>query len=449
MKRLVLILLLSAGLVAALVTVPPMRGDFTVAHWGAEGPGFVAVVGIDNEPHNITLFTKEGFDSWMKKNPGTAVYNGMLRRGDMLIIETPPGRYVLAVYPQPISGGNKTQTYAKSYSGWAPVGIMSLPKEPQSFGAAAGYFEIRSFRARNADEVKDGASIQLNAIVALELADGGRQYYSVQNILALRTDEKKHNFVVNIFNDTSKSRDFTGEVKGKGKLYWHAAALSYYGYTTREEQYSLPFSGFLIVNVSAVGGVAKIDFGYNVGGGVVWYDSVAIKPYAPVERAYILAGHAVTPIRTIASLELVLCGYGVATESPGTSSILSTSIASLYAELEDVDVSLALLVWDGGRWRPAPRIFNFGFNTAEAVSLNVEAQLVNGTMHIAKGAFKPMLLAEEPPEPDIPPPNASTAPKPQVDSWLFTTVAVAVVLMFLAVYKAGSALIDRLAGRRR
>jgi hypothetical protein len=49
-----------------------------------------------------------------------------------------------------------------------------------------------------------------------------------------------------------------------------------------------------------------------------------------------------------------------------------------------------------------------------------------------------MLLAEEPPEPDIPPPNASTAPKPQVDSWLFTTVAVAVVLMFLAVYKAVS-----------
>lgn len=434
MKRLVLILLLSAGLAAALITVPPMLGDFRVAYKWAEGPGFVVVVGVDYVLRNVTLFTEEGFDSWMKDKPGMAVYNGMLRRGDVLIIETPPGRYVLAVYPQPISGGNKTQTYAKSYSGWAPVGIMSLPKEPQSFGAAAGYFEIRSFRARNADEVKDGASIQLNAIVALELADGGRQYYSVQNILALRTDEKKHNFVVNIFNDTSKSRDFTGEVKGKGKLYWHAAALSYYGYTTREEQYSLPFSGFLIVNVSAVGGVAKIDFGYNVGGGVVWYDSVAIKPYAPVERAYILAGHAVTPIRTIASLELVLCGYDV--DSP-------------RAELEDVDVRLALLVWDGGRWRPAPRIFNFGFNTAEAVSLNVEAQLVNGTVHIAKGAFKPMLLAEEPPEPDIPPPNASTAPKPQVDSWLFTTVAVAVVLMFLAVYKAGSALIERLAERRR
>jgi hypothetical protein len=285
---------------------------------------------------------------------------------------------------------------------------MSLPKEPQSFGAAAGYFEIRSFRARNAGEVKDGVSIQLNTIVALELADGGRQYYSVQNILALRTDEKKHNFVVNIFNDTSKSRDFTGEVKGKGKLYWHAAALSYYGYTTREERYSLPFSGFLIVNVSAVGGVAKIDFGYNVGGSVVWYDSVTIKPYAPVERAYILAEHAVTPIYTIASLELVLCGYDV--DSP-------------RAELEDVDVRLALLVWDGGRWRPAPRIFNFGFNTAEAVSLNVEAQLVNGTVRIAKGAFKPMLLAEEPPEPNIPSPHASTAPKPQVDSWLLLAAA--------------------------
>jgi hypothetical protein len=64
--RLALLLLLSAGLLSALITVPPMRGDFTVAHWGAEGPGFVAVVGIDDEPHNITLFTKEGFDRWMK-----------------------------------------------------------------------------------------------------------------------------------------------------------------------------------------------------------------------------------------------------------------------------------------------------------------------------------------------------------------------------------------------
>jgi hypothetical protein len=303
---------------------------------------------------------------------------------------------------------------------------MSLPKEPQSFGAAAGYFEIRSFRARNAGEVKDGASIQLNAIVALELDGGGKQYYSVQNILALRTDEKKHSFVVNIFNDTSKSRGFTGEVKGKGKLYWHAAAPSYYGYTTRDEQYSLPLAGFLIINVSAVGGVAKIDFGYNVGGGVVWYDSVTIKPYAPVERAYIFAGHAVTPIYTIASLELVLCGYDV--DSP-------------RAELEDVDVRLALLVWDGGRWRPAPRIFNFGFNTAEKVSLNVEARLVNGTVHVAKGAFKPMLLAEEPPEPDIPPPNAIT--KPQIDSWLLIAVAVFIFVV------AGGIWISRRANRAR
>lgn len=450
MKRLVLILLLSAGLLSAFITVPPMRGDFTVAHWGAEGPGFVAVVGIDNEPHNVTLFTKESFDWWMKKNPGTAVYNGMLRRGDVLIIETPPGRYVLAVYPLPFLRG-RTQTYAASYSGWAPVGVMSLPREPSAFGAAAGYFEVRMLKARGFEYGRrpgiNGTSIQLNAMVVAELADGGRQYYFVQNVLGLLTDDRKYRFTVNIINHTSKSRDLSrGAVNGRGGVYW-SIYTSFYGYETRKEQYSLPFSGFLIVNVSAVGGVAKIDFGYNVGGGVVWYDSVAIKPYAPVERAYILAGHAVTPIRTIASLELVLCGYGVATESPGTSSILSTSIASLYAELEDVDVSLALLVWDGGRWRPAPRIFNFGFNTAEAVSLNVEAQLVNGTVRIAKGAFKPQLLAEEPPEPDIPPPGAAT--KPQVDSWLFTTVAAAVVLLFLAVYKAGSALIERLAERRR
>jgi hypothetical protein len=417
--RAVLLLLLSAGIVFAFITVPPMFGDFNIARWGANGPGFVVAVGIDDEPHNITLFTEEGYDLWKKDKPGTAVYNGMLRRGDVLIIETPPGRYVLAVYPLPLFFG-KTQTYASSYSGWAPVGVMSLPKEPQSFGAAAGYFEVRRLKARNEGEVKDSASIQLNAIAVLELADGGRQYYFVQNVLDLYTDAEKYRLVAAIFNDTL-SRSFTGLVKGSGKIRWHVSAFSYYGHATREERYSLPLAGFLLINVTAAGGVVKIDFGYNVGGGVVWYDSVTIRPYAPVEKAYILAGHAVTPIRTIASLELVLCGYDV--DSP-------------RAELEDVDVRLALLVQNGSAWRPAPRIFNFGFNTAEAVSLNVEAQLVNGTVRIAKGAFKPQLLAEEPPEPDIPPPGAAT--KPQVDSWLFTTVAAAVVLLFLAVYKAVS-----------
>jgi hypothetical protein len=423
--RLALLLLLSAGLLSAFITVPPMYGDFRVAYKWAEGPGFVAVVGIDDTPRNITLFTEEGFSRWMKDKPGTAIYNGVLRRGDVLIIETPPGRYVLAVYPQPISG-NKTQTYAKSYSGWAPVGVMSLPREPITTSAAAGYFEIHRLKARNEGEVKDGASIQFNTIVVLELADGGRQYYFVQNVLDLYTDTEKYRFVATIFNHTSKSGSFTSEVKGRGKFYWHIYAWSYYGYATREERYSLPFSGFLIINVSSVGGVARIDFGYSVGRGAVWYDSVMIKPYVSVERAYILAGHAVTPIRTIASLELVLCGLNA--DSP-------------RAELEEVDVRLALLVWDGAGWRSPPRLYNFGFNTAEMVSLNVETRLINGTVHITRGAFKPLLLAEEPPEPDIPPPSAAF--KPHTDSWLLVTVAALILVT------AGGIWIRRRASRAR
>ncbi|MFZ8811192.1 MAG: hypothetical protein ACO2PN_24190 [Pyrobaculum sp.] len=170
--RLAPLLLLSACAAFALITVPPMYGDFRVAYKWAEGPGFVAVVGIDHIPRNVTLFTEEGFNSWMKDKPGAAVFNGVLRRGDFLIIETPPGRYVLAVYPQPISG-NRTQTYAKPYSGWAPVGVTSLPREPTAFGAAAGYFEIHRLKVRNEGEVKDGASVQLNAIVVFELAAAG------------------------------------------------------------------------------------------------------------------------------------------------------------------------------------------------------------------------------------------------------------------------------------
>ncbi len=436
--RLAFLPLLFASVALALITVPPMYGDFRIARWSVEGPGFVAVVGIDDVPRNVTLFTEEGYELWKKDMPGTAVYNGILRRGDVLIIETPPGRYVLAVYPLPFVGG-RTQTYASSYSGWAPVGVMSLPREPTAFSAAAGYFEIHKLKARNEGEVKDGASVQLNAIVVLELADGGRQYYFVQNVLNLYTDAEKYRFVAAVFNHTLSGR-FTGLVKGGGKILWHVSAPSYYAYATREERYALPFAGFLLINVSAAGGATRIDFGYNVGGGVVWYDSVVIKPYAPVERAYILAGPVVTslrpanvlitpfstPVGTIASLELVLCGLDA--DSP-------------RAELVDVDVRLALLVWDSARWRPAPRIFNFGFNTAEMVSLNVETQLVNGTVRITRGAFKPMLLAEEPPEPDVPPPDAKF--KPQAGGWLLIAVASFIFVV------AGGVWIRRRASRAR
>ncbi len=395
--RLALLLLLSAGVAFVLITVLSMYGDLDVAYWSVEGPGFVAVVGIDDTPRNVTLFTEERFIWWMKGKPGTTVYNGMLRRGDFLIIETPPGRYVLVVHPLPFVGG-RTQTYIKSYSGWAPVGVMSLPREPLAVGAAAGYFEVRNLKARGFEYGMrpgiNGTSIQLNAIVVLELADGGKQYYFTQNSVGLLSDDERYDFVVNIFNFTSMEDLSRGAIAGRGRIYRFYGWV-YYGYWTCERRLSLPLAGFLIINVTAAGGVARIDFGYNVGGGVVWYDSVTIRPYAPVERAYILAGHAVTPTRYIASLELVLCGYDA--DSP-------------WAELEDVDVRLALLVWDGSSWRPAPRIFNFGFNTAEAVSLNVEAQLVNGTVWITRGKFKPMLLAEEPPEPDIPPPYAAFKP---------------------------------------
>ena len=407
--RLVLLLLLSVSIVFALITVPPMRGDFTVARWSVEGPGFVAVVGIDDTPRNVTLFTEEGYELWKKDKPGAAVFNGVLKRGDFLIIETPPGRYVLAVYPLPLFRG-ETKTYAKSYSGWAPVGVMSLPREPTAFSAAAGYFEVRSLKARGFEYGMrpgiNGTSIQLNAVVALELADGGKQYYFTQNTVSLLTDDGRYDFMVNIFNDTSKSEGLSRTaISGRGGIYWSIYAWSYYGYRTREERLSLPFSGFLLVNVTAAGGAARIDFGYNVGAGAVWYDSVTIKPYAPVVRAYILAGHAVTPIYSITSLEFVLCAYGGGT---------------FYTELEDVDVRLALLVWNGSSWRPPPRLYNFGFNTAEAVSLNVETQLVNGTVWITRGKFKPQLLAEEPPEPDIPTPNAASKPA-QIDHWILLT----------------------------
>jgi hypothetical protein len=415
-KMLTALLLLATMLFAAsYITVPPMYGWFVVAHLPVKGPGYVVVVGGDYEQHNITLFTEEGFERWMNHTPGTAVYNGVVRRGDVLIIDTPPGDYVLAVYPVDFS--SETQTYITTIRDWAPVGVMSLPRWPVGASAVAGYFEIRRLKARgvapSGEKAVNGSTIQLNAVVTLDLADGQRQYYFVQNVLSLLTDEERYSFTLNIYNNTSQDIGLSdGAIKGKGKIYssmsvplwcngWTcrsvSALASYYGYATEKEHYNLPFSGMLLINASAVGGVARIDFGYNAGGGVVWHDSVTIRPYAPVERAYIVFGAAPTPVHTLMSLELVLCGYGAVPDFTG----IGTSSETYRARLEDVDVDLALLVWNGTAWRPPPSIYNFGLNTGEEVTLDVDAQLVNGTVRITKGTFKPRLLAEEPPPPEI------------------------------------------------
>jgi hypothetical protein len=414
-----LIMHLSASAALVLITVLLVPSFFDTAYWRVEGPGFV-VIGIDEMPHNVTLFTEEGFDLWMKK-PGSAVFNGVIRRGDALIIETLPGRYTLAVYPQPFPHG-KTQTYAESYSGWAPVGVVSLLREPLVLNAVGGYFGVHKLRAQdfepNGRPGVNGTSIQLNAIVVLELADGNEQYYFVQNAVFIRADEGKYSFMVNIFNHTSRSKDLSREaVRGRGDVHWDVHAPSYYRYRTREERYSLPLVGFLLINVSAAGGAARIDLGYNEGGGVVWYDSVAIKPYAPVERAYIPTGPVRMPIGTIVSLELVLCGNGMAASPIGTSSILCTPPSGL----DEMAVELMLLVWDGARWWLIPWIFNSGFNTEEAVALDAENRLVNGTVHITEGTFKSQLLTEEPTEPDIPSPDA--AKTPHVDTYLILALA--------------------------
>jgi len=384
---LAILLLLFALTANAQTVVQPCYCTWHYWNFTFTSPGYIVLASADPHTFNLAVFTARNYDLWWAGNAEPAVYYGSISYGDMVAIPiTEPGNYTVVVYPIPNLQYIPLVYAWRYYSLSLPIGIASFPRSPIITGGVEGYFEVSAISAYNPNGESQynvpnsGASLQLNAVVVVELANGQKQYYWVQDIISFITDRDEFHIWDNVWNYTTWPSVLSSQaITGNGEVYLNKQINSqYYYYGTPFNTYTLPMSGYLIMRAYTVDGSVRIDFGYELGsGGVVWYDHVTIMPYEPVINAYFEVGAQMTSTYTPMDAELVFTGYA---------NYEWTNITNLSAELR-------LYYWNGSAWLPLPNDYDFGVYTGEAVFTDVNVTVHNGLFVLsAPGPFTPGLV---------------------------------------------------------
>jgi thermopsin len=379
---LALLLLLIALAANAQTVVQPCYCNLSYWNFTFTSPGYIVLASADPHTFNLAVFTARNYDLWWAGNAEPAVYYGSISYGDMVAIPiTEPGNYTVVVYPIP-NLQYTPQIYATNYSYVGlPIGIASFPRSPIITSEVEGYFKVSAISAYNPNGESQynvpnsGASLQLNAVVVVELANGQKQYYWAQDVISFITDKDEFHISNNIWNDSGGPDTLSSyAIMGNGKVY----SSKYYAYTALSSTYTPPMSGYLIMRAYQVDGSVRIDFGYELGsGGVVWYDHVTITPYEPVVNAYFEAGARLSSDGLPLDAELVFAGYANSEW---------TNFTSLSAEL-------GLYYWNGSAWLPLPNDYDFGIHAAESAFTDVNVTVRNGLfVLVAPGLFTPGLL---------------------------------------------------------
>jgi len=232
-------------------------------------------------------------------------------------------------------------------------------------------------------------------VLVVELTNGQKQYYWVQDVLSFVTDKNEFNIVDNVWNYTDLSGVLSNQtITGNGAVYLSRSNQYYYAYDTSSSSYSLPFAGYLIMRAYASDGVVHVDFGYVIiqnsnyePPSVVWFDNVTIMPSSPAVNAYFEVSTEITPSYPPMDAELVLVGYG----------------NFEWTRFNGLSADLAMVYWNGRAWVPLPRLFNFGVDTAEGAASNISVSVGgNGFATVSLGSFNPGLVASEVPTPVLP-----------------------------------------------
>ncbi|CCC81927.1 thermopsin family protease [Thermoproteus tenax] len=290
------------------------------------------------------------------------------------------GNYNLVVYPVPCS--QRLLLYLSSPRGGLPVGIASYPAELLSTQEVAGFFNITSISAYNPNfNPSDGASLQLNAVVQVRLADGSTQYYWVQDIAWFETSRGQVNFGDNVWNSTSPSSSVSpSSISGQGSV-----NNGVYLYGTYLQPYALPLAGFLAVRAYAANGAVHVDFGYLIAqngaqlsqSGATWFDHVTITPSQPAVSVQIVVTTTFpTSGGNAPDVELVFGGIGNGE---------ITTFNSLRA-------SLGLYYLNGSSWVPLPYLYTYGADTAEGAT-DLATSWGNGLASVAVGPLSPGRLS--------------------------------------------------------
>jgi len=249
------LLLLSIALAAdAQTAVQPCYCNISYVNFTFTSPGYIVLASADPHTFNLAIFTAQNYDLWWAGKAEPAVYRGSVGYGDVIAAPiAEPGNYTAVLYPIP-NLQYDPQIYITGYNGTAlPIGVVSFPRSPIAAGAVRGYFHISAIRAYNPNGERrygvpnSGAGLQLNAVVAVELADGRRQYYWAQDVISFITDKDEFHIWDNVWNDTTWPSVLSSQaITGNGEVYLDKQTNSqYYYYGTPFNTYTLPMSGSL------------------------------------------------------------------------------------------------------------------------------------------------------------------------------------------------------------
>lgn len=240
---------------------------------------------------------------------------------------------------------------------------------------AIGYATLYSISAYNSTPPAKvnpyGASLQLNAMLQINTEMSSYQFW-LQNVISFITSGDYYYIDDNVWNSTSVFSFLTNSsVTGNGAVYFSDEKHGYYySYTVGGFNYTFPFSVILYIKLQNItpNGVI-VSFGYNNGGGVIWYDNVTIH-VNDVTSAYMLIDPMnMTGGNQFYDLELVFGGEG-----SGEYSYFNSLNASL---------ALAMELPNGSYVYPYP-LYTFGSDTEESAD-NLQTVFVNGHAYVTLG----------------------------------------------------------------
>jgi hypothetical protein len=253
---------------AQAVVSPPTSGYYCYWRVDLNSSGYVVVVDGSQGTYNLAVLTQQEYETWSGGRPTPAVYYSTVSYGAVLAIPVGAGDYVAVVYPLSSPTCPSIGIGGKEY---LPIGIASYPLTPITTSELMGFFNITAINAYNPSGesqfgvLNTGASLQFNAVLVVELANGQVQYYWMQDLLQFITNEMQVRAVDSITNLTSTPSILLNQtIRGNGNVYISSRQNYYYFYGTSFSSYSPPFAGYLIMKAYASGGVAHVDFGYVI-----------------------------------------------------------------------------------------------------------------------------------------------------------------------------------------
>ena len=363
---------------------------------------YTVLYNYGGEPYTIYLMTPSEFSLLYHYEGTYALGSWVLQPQSSIAIRIPSiGDYIIIALDS-TSCPSEPSVYGVSGHG-APIGVSSFGQESTS--EVLGYFNITAMSAYNPvgesqfNVPNSGASLQLNVVLEIQLADGTTQYYWLQNTIGFVTSSNEYSFEDGVWNATSWPGMLNpSDIEGLGSVGPTPHGYSYgYTYLPPNQQYSLPLAGYLLIKLVGTNPLT-ISFCYVIiqSGSQYYppsfncYDNVTINTPQPVASAAIVTRPGITPSYNAIDAELVFGGYAYGE----------------YTTFTSMNTYLALMYWSNGKWVPYGGLFMNGWDTMESATDLVSTALPNGFVYVTTGELpsngSSTFLASTVPTPSLP-----------------------------------------------